>query len=123
VDRTVLIAFLLVSSPAWAEWVELDRSESAAVYIDPATIKKEGHLRRAWSLVELRKPDSSGGLSRKHFMEYDCKDERVRILQATVSRGPMGRGEITGSTLRPSEWSYIAPGMVAEKIFKYVCAR
>ena len=121
--RLSLIALLLLSSPAWAEWVEVDRSEGAAVYIDPATIKKEGHLRRAWSLVELRKPESSGGLSRKHFMEYDCKDERVRILQASVSRGPMGRGEITGNTSSPSDWSYIAPGMVAEKIFRYVCAR
>lgn len=112
----IIAALLLAVSPAWAEWVQVDRSEKFATYIDPSTIKKDGHLRRVWALVELSTPDSSEGRSRKHFMEYDCKEERVRVLQAIASRGPMGDGEVTGNTSRPSEWSHIAPGMPAERM-------
>ncbi len=113
-----------VSGGAWAQqWVRVSVGESGTVlYVDPSTIRKDGNLRRFWSLYDFLKPDKHGDLSSRGVEEIDCKEERRRDLQEDWFRGPMGSGERSGGSNRPTEWRYVAPGSTGAAIMKFVCS-
>ena len=53
--RLVLCLLLsLVAAPAWAEWVQVSETDHAFYYIDPATIRKDGNLRKFWTIADLK---------------------------------------------------------------------
>ena len=41
---TLLAPLLLVTGSAWAEWVLVAEGNTANLYIDPSTIRKDGNL-------------------------------------------------------------------------------
>ena len=54
--RAMLAMLLtLAATQAWAEWVDVAQSVSAVVYMDPATLAREGSARKAWVLYDFRK--------------------------------------------------------------------
>lgn len=119
---TILLTLLLASSGAWAEWVKVGETDNAVFYIDPATIRKEGNLRRVWNITDLKQRGNLGELSRRARYEYDCKQERQRILSISGHSGPKASGETLGSE-GPTQWNEIPPETVSETIIKLVCAK
>jgi len=120
--RYLLGLVMLIASPAWAEWVEVTRSVNGnVIYIDPATIRKEGNRRKVWGITDLSKVGTSGEMSRKYRKEYDCKDERSRILTIAIYSQAMGDGDVKGNDNIASEWQEIAPETVDESVLKRVC--
>jgi len=119
----LVLFFMLISSPVWATWEEVVTGVSGDVaYIDPATIKKEGSIRRVWGLTDLANPTSEGVLSRRYLREIDCKNERTRILTISAHSKSMGDGVTLGINPEVQSWSYIAPETVMAFIQKRVCA-
>ncbi len=115
-------------APAWAEWVEwvkpLDVARDTAVrYFDPATIRKNGNLRRIWQLNDLKERSRNGLLSVRFLVEYDCKEERLRTLSVTSFSGPMATGEIIISNNDADQWQYAAPGTLGDYTIKFICSR
>lgn len=122
--RLVLTVLLLVAvNPAWAKWVKGAETDDAAIYIDPAKIRKNGHLRRVWRLQDLKQRDPDGVLSRRGLQEFDCKGKRFRVLSGTGHEGSMGSGETLRSFDSPTEWVDIKPDTPAEDILRRVCVR
>lgn len=120
----IMGVLLLVASPAWGEWVRVSTNANSVVfYVDPATIKKDGHLRRYWEVHDLSLRDKDGDLSYRFFVEADCKERRLRPLQQDFFRGPMGKGERTGGVSQPTEGHYVAPGTSDEDVLAFVCDR
>jgi len=117
------VLLLLAAGPAWAEWVLIDESEYANTYVDPATIKKDGYVRRAWVLHSRKSPDKDGDLSYKGLEEFDCKQEKGRVLQVDYFSGKMGTGRRTGSSNRPEDWGYFAPDSAGGTMLKFLCSR
>ncbi len=125
--KKAILALVLVavSSGAWAQqWVEVSANESGTVfYVDPTTIKKNGNLRRYWTVHNLAKADKDGDLSYRSLAEVDCKEERIRDLQADYFRAPMASGQRSGGLSSPNEWRYVAPGTSGESVMKFVCSQ
>ena len=120
--RILLTALLLTTTPmVWAGWVEFGKSDGATFYIDPLTIRKEGNLRRVWQLLELEKEAPDGERSRRSLFEYDCKNERHRIVDTTRHSGIMAGGKVLGSGGESREWQHIAPGTIVARFLKTVC--
>ena len=118
----VLTLVMLIASPAWAVWEEVATGASGSVaYIDPATIKKDGALRRVWGLSDIANPTSGGVLSRKLLREIDCKNEKARILTLVSYSKAMGDGVVLGSDNDVGQWDYIVPDSVLALIYKRVC--
>ena len=113
--KTLLLALLLVTSSAWAEWVKV----SSGQYIDPDSIRKDGDLRRVWELRNYE-PERRSARAR---MEYDCKQERKRILSISTHSEPMAGGMIVSQYGEDSIWRDIPPDTVAELLLKIVCAK
>ena len=99
-----------------------NQDEELTFYFDPATIRKDGNMRRVWELQDLRKRGRHGEMSRRMRVEYDCKQERWRYLGISGHSKPMAGGTILISTGEDNDWTAIPPGTIVETIFNLVCA-
>jgi hypothetical protein len=124
--RTALTALLvLASAAARAEWLELGESGTATHYLDPASIRKDGPLRRLWELQDLKLRLPNGEYSRRSLFEYDCNAARFRILSVSAFSGQMASGEILVMGVDPGSSGIsqsITPGTIAEATLNLVCA-
>lgn len=120
----VTLLVLLFAHSAWAEWVKYDERPVASSYYDPATVKKGGNMVRVWVFTNLW-ARVDGQWSRRALLEFDCKEERNRILQQTSFSGPMMSGEIDTeySFVRAGKWKDILPGSPRATLQSIVCPR
>jgi hypothetical protein len=121
--RFILMLLLLIAgSPAWAEWVKVSETDDGSSYIDPATIRRIGDVRRVWVLQDL-KQSSIGVMSRRALEEFDCKEERRRILTLSSHSGAMASGDVIATDNSPGEWDYLPPNTPGATILGIVCAK
>lgn len=118
-----LLTTLMLTGAAWAEWVEINSTDDAIFYIDPATIRKDGNIVRVWEIQNLKQQSKKGELSRRARMEYDCTQERNRFLSISTHSGPMAGGTTMMSGSNGSQWEDIPPNTVSETALKIVCAK
>ena len=124
VMRAVLTLLLMLAcAPAWAKWELIQESGDKWLYIDPSTIRKAGHFRRVWALINFRQPLSLGAYSARTHQQYDCKDGCFRILKRDSFSEWMAGGKTVESLAAPEKWDSIAPDTVAQAIFRKVCAK
>ena len=119
---TLLLA--LAAAPAWAEWVKLDETAETTFYIriDFATFRRDGNVRRVWSITDRKQRDKYGAMSTQVLSEYDCEEKRYRFLSISALSDSMAKGSTISSNADPGKWDYIPPGTMSESIFKMVCA-
>jgi hypothetical protein len=119
----MMAVLLLVAMPVAAQnWVKVDENDVFTLYIDPSTIRINGNLRRVWTLNDFKRPDPGGQVSQRALLEYDCKEERSRVLAWSAHSESMLGGKILYSKDEPGQWRYVAPGSVADVTLKIVCA-
>ena len=125
IKKTLLLALLLATSSAWAEWVQVAETESSNFYLDFKSVRKEGNLRTAWVLIDFRAEQAGGGMSRQVRYEYDCKEVRFNILAFSLHSGSMAQGSVlsTKSYAKGSDWNEIFPESSADAILKIVCRK
>lgn len=119
----LLTLILLATGSAWAEWVRVDETHIASMYIDPSTIRRDGNFRKVWELQDLKQRDKTGWLSSRYRIEYDCKEERGRILSFSTHSDSMAGGDtlLLDATVRT--WYDVAPNTPGETLLKIVCAK
>ncbi|MEI6762043.1 MAG: surface-adhesin E family protein [Betaproteobacteria bacterium] len=120
--KTLQLVLLLVTNPSWAAWVKISETDDAVFYIDPATLRKDGHLRRIWNVQDLNKPDD-GARSYRTRYEFDCKNERTKVLSLSTHSAPMAGGETLISTNGSGMWQDIPPDTPGADLLKFVCSR
>ena len=113
----------MLTGSAWAEWVKYDKIEKDTFYYDPATIRKEGNLRRVWQLMNLSQRDKNGVMSFRMRMEYDCMQERYRWLDVSKHSGPLGSGTILETFVESSNWTSIPFDTNTQIVLNLVCAK
>ena len=118
---TMLLSFVSVS--AWADWEKVTETDSIVQYIDPTTIRKNGSLRRVWTLTDMKVRDPVGALSLRGLAEFDCKEERMKTLSLSSHSGPMATGQTLSDFEPEGKGSYIAPRTVDEAVLRRVCSR
>lgn len=129
IRKAVIVAMLaVVSGSAVAEWVEITRTDSETIYINPATVRKTGDVVKLWVLVDFRKAksfdESKAYLSEQMQTEYDCKEERRRTLYFIQHSKNLGAGEVvySGTSLN-KDWNPVAPGSLGETAWKFACGK
>jgi hypothetical protein len=125
----ILITFLTLSSgAAYAEWVLTSGDDEAglAVYVDPDSIRRNGNLAKMWQLYDYKTVQTVAGdslLSIKRFNEYDCTEERTRMLGYTWFLGNMGTGKVVYSTTEKLQWESVAPRSINHTLWKVACSK
>ena len=121
--KLFLVCLMMLAGSAWAEWVMYAKNETNTFYYDPATIRKDGHIRRVWVINDLRKRHKDGEMSRRSRTEYDCKQERMRILGLSEHSEPMAGGAVLVTVGEDKDWMDVPPDTPVEAMFKIVCAK
>jgi hypothetical protein len=121
----LIILLFLSSSPAYAEWVEVEGGDKFTAYVDTETIRRKGNLVKIWVLDDFKTVRTASGksyLSIKSLDEYDCAEAQIRNLALYAYSGQMGTGEIVEPLSDdPSKWTPIIPGSVGQTKWKLVC--
>ncbi|MFM8548468.1 MAG: surface-adhesin E family protein [Betaproteobacteria bacterium] len=93
------------AAPPRAEppWEKLGETPVLTLYMDRASIQREGAIRRVFEMQDLKAPDPEGVLSRRYVNEYDCDNQMHRIGRMTSWSGAL----LTGRKLFDvSDWGY-----------------
>jgi len=120
--KLFLVSLMMLVGSAWAEWVMYSKNEEITFYFDPATIRKDGNMRRVWALQDYRKRDTDGVMSRRARFEYDCKQESYRFLGISIHSEPMAGGKVLLTGGEDNNWNAIAPSTNDEILLNLVCA-
>jgi hypothetical protein len=130
--RTVLTAIGVLSSGlAYAGWVSLGGDEKLGlnIYIDPATISRQGDLATIGILYDFKTAQTKEGNVSFHSAtmqrQYDCAKERTRVLEVTKYSDQMGGGQLLShSSLDEQEWAPVGPlesGTIAKDLWTLAC--
>jgi len=112
--------YVLVGS---VQWVLIEKNDDGdSFYIDPQTLRKNGTIRVVWVIEQLAARDKDGEKSRRRRFEFDCTNERFRVLSSTTHSGPMTSGKLL-ATMGETQWYDIPPGTAISTKLEYVCAR
>ena len=112
---------MTISCQAWAGWVAIGTSEDDTDFFnDPETIRREGFRVKVWELQNFKTP-IKGNRSTRLRVEYDCRNERFRLLSFTAHSGERASGEITFTQSTEGPWIDIPPQSVVETSSKAVC--
>ncbi len=127
--RFLLLATLLTPAIAQAEWVKVTSASAGevTVYVDPATIKREGNVVAFSTLFDYATVRTlSGAPFRSATMqdEIDCAGKQSRTLAVSSHSEPMAGGYVVStSTGGYAPWTPIAPKTIVSVTFKYVCRK
>lgn len=99
-----LALMTLAALPAQADWLRLRDTDQSVVYIDPATIERDGRTLKLWELEDLKASAADGARSRRTLREYDCQGERLRSISEERHSGQMASGKILSTSNQPEEW-------------------
>jgi len=121
--RVVLaLSLMLAAAPLRAEWLKVGETGAAVHYIDTATIRRDGNLRRVWTVQDMKEADPDGIRSIRALEEYDCAEERFRYLSLTAHSAPMAGGLVIAAHELDDDWNGRPPGTNPSAIEKIVCA-
>jgi len=121
--RTIAVVVLMAVLPARAAWAPVDATETSYDYLDPATVRIAGSLRRVWTLHDLAQADAEGDRSYRSLLEFHCPEGRYRNLQTLFYDGSMGTGRITGRSAQPGAWRPVQVASVAASVMQQVCGK
>ena len=115
--------------PALTEWIKINgiADTSFEKYIDTKAIRQTGPMntmRRVWEISNLTKIASNKVLSIKRYMEYDCKDRRIRVLEESGFSEHWAQGATLTTTAldaKSGKWNDITDGSAVDIVFKRVC--
>ena len=118
-----LLVALAVAQPARAAWTPVNGTDNSYDYMDLASVRVDGTLRRVWTLHDLAQPDPEGDRSYRSLLEYHCPEARYRSLQTLFFAGAMGSGRMAGRSSQPGAWRAVQPDSVSASIMQAICTR
>ena len=125
----LLITILVLSSEVvYAGWVLTSGNDEAGltVFVDPDTIRRKGNLVKMWQLYDYKTVQTVAGdslLSIKRYNEFDCIEERTRMLAYTWFSGNMGSGKVVYSTPDEQQWEPVVPRSINRTLWKVACSK
>ena len=125
----LLITLLVLSSgTVYAGWVLTSGNDEAGltVYVDPDTIRRKGNLAKMWQLYDYKTVQTVAGdslLSIKRYNEFDCTEERTRMLAYTWFSGNMGSGKVVYSTPDEQQWEPVISRSINRTLWKVACSK
>lgn len=129
--RLLLIALTLLvlsSGPAYAEWVKVSGSDETGktVYVDPTSIRRNSNLVRMWQFYDFKTVQTVGGvrfLSAKEQWEFDCAEDRSRVLALKEYSGTMGSGTVVYTNSQVGKWLPVMPDSIGQTVWNVACGK
>lgn len=123
----LILITLLTPAIAQAEWVQLASvgEGEVTVYVDPATIKREGNVVEFSALFNYATVRTLSGApfqSATTQEEIDCAGKQSRTLAVSSHSESMAGGHIVSTATGGYVlWTPIAPETIVSALLKFVC--
>ena len=125
--RLLVVLLLVISGNSYAEWTWFSGDDEIVIYVDRATIRRNGNFVKMWGLYDLKTVQNYSGdsyLSSKTQTEYDCKGEKIRLVELFFYSGEMGKGKVVYSSSEADmKWRSFPPQSFAEGQWKIACGK
>ena len=122
--KLLTIFLLLFSINGYCEWTVVDLDKDVNDYMDFTTIKRSSTSIRVWELLDFKNTQSLDGMyfnSIVSLREYDCSQDRVRVLSSTYFSNKMGSGNLIKQFNQPTDWKYLLPRTLGSKKLNILC--
>lgn len=124
--RNILAIFLAsYTQTIYAEWKEASSSDEYKAYVDIKSLSKSKDIVTMSSLYDFQKPqqlNKDSFFSVKHIREYDCNQNRQRVIYSEFYNLNMGKGELLGKTTKLYAWRDNGPNTIDEHLWQVACA-
>jgi hypothetical protein len=129
--RLLLIVLTLLSlsgGPAYAEWVKVSDGDEVGktVYVDPTTIRRDSNLVKMWQFYDYKTVQTVGGnrfLTAKEQWEFDCAEERSRVVARKEFTGNMGSGTMVSTNSQVGKWLPVMPDSIGQTVWNVACGK
>lgn len=121
-----IIFLLMASTNVFADWVKVASStdDDLTAYINSESITIKSDIRTVWAVMNTSRAAENGSMSSKIHQEYDCKLNKIRMLQSSLHTEHFGRGTTLPIKLKmPSKWQAIPDGSIATHTKNYICGK
>jgi hypothetical protein len=122
----VMITTVLSYGTASAEWVRTGGTHKYDGYVDMATIGQTDKNVTLWTLRDFtvtRQVARGPYRSVKTKKQYDCRNNRSRLLFSKYYAEQMGRGRLVYQGKGTKQWAKVAPGGDGEAEWKVACRK
>lgn len=106
--------------PTFAEWTEISRGALPAFYYEPESVRRNGVLARIWTVAETPSHEKVSK-SMKTYWEFNCDEEKTRVLAIVYYAEPMGVGAVTKSFDEDKQWRFIPPKTAGSRLMELAC--
>ncbi len=130
--KRLLLSTLLVLShgPVYAEWVAVEKKfqtpDRQTVYIDPATIRRDGNLVTLviiidWTWMQGNYVGTPRFLSTTTHRQFDCAAKRLRLLAFTEYYGRMATSSAAAAYVDQDNWLSVEPESLNHALWEIAC--
>ena len=124
----LVLALCLLAGTVHAEWFKFGRSDNFRVYLEQASIQKNGDSAQILQLMDFTTAywvDAQTVVgSIKNLIEYDCGRPRFRTLASEAYSEQMAAGRLVAQEKQPDpQWQDIEKDSPTEKIRKIACGK
>lgn len=118
------LAISCLSAGAAAQWTPVMVDEMVITYIDRNTARGKGGVVQMWWLMDyqlVQITNEKGYFSRLHQSEFDCKNQRLRMLSVALLSERMGHGQVVFEDPVPRRWEAVRDGTFHDALFDIAC--
>lgn len=121
--RTIMfVMMLLIGSSVRAEWVIFHETDMIKLYLDHSSIRRSGNTVKIWMLQDIyEKAQENGIRSLTSLNEFDCTEDKLRILSIYSYSEPMARGGLLNSGKASNEWHFLPPESSYREVANAIC--
>ena len=128
IRQLAVLPALLLCQAAAAEGHEVEKFEDGMrVYVDKASVRREGDTALVQHLVRWAEPQEEPGQAAYRSTvvrtRYDCVNKREKYLSSLSFSGPMGDGiKVAADGQEVEGWYSISEASMEEKLWAIACA-
>ena len=120
--KKLLMAFMLVSGVAHADWVMYGDNGKAEFYYDDKTINTSGGTVSVWEMLSYSFP-LNGVQSNRAHKEYKCEARQFRNLAGEFFSEPYLKGVRVSSNDSEDDWRPVVDGTRNSELLDIVCGK
>ena len=127
--KRLITAFAMTcaSAGAPAQWTPVMVDQMVITYIDRTTLRGpavKGGMVKMWWLMDyqlVQIADDKGYFSRLHHSEFDCLQQRARLLSVALLSKQMGMGQAVFEDPVPRRWVAVAEQPFEQALWDIAC--
>jgi hypothetical protein len=125
--KYLLLLVMFVALPVSAEWKQVaEGTDGTMHFVDFGTFRRDGSTVRFWQLTNFSKPNKAFGrdvYSLRARVEFDCKQEREKLISVSLFSEFFANGEVITSEDTGTNWRDIPPDTVSSTVFQSICKK